>query len=65
MTVTIDGERIHYDADTKLHGHFRCLKCGEIYDFKTESPKDCGLEGFTITQKDVYYSGLCANCTNK
>ncbi len=64
MTVTIDGERIHYDANTKLHGHFRCISCGEIYDFDIEPPKDKGLDGFTITQKDVYYSGVCPHCAN-
>lgn len=65
MPVTIDGERIHYDANTKLHGHFKCTSCHSIYDFETSAPKDKGLDGFEITQKDVYYSGLCAHCVNK
>ena len=33
IPVTIDSGRIHYDADTRFHGHFRCEKCGRIYDF--------------------------------
>lgn len=65
MPVTIDGERIHYDANTNLHGHFKCNKCNEIFDFEALTPKTNGLEGFVVTQKDVYYSGLCASCVNK
>ena len=33
IPVTIDSGRIHYDADTRFHGHFRCEKCGRIYDW--------------------------------
>lgn len=65
IAVTIDGERVHYDANTNLHGHFKCLECGEIFDFEVGIPKTKGLDGFTITQRDVYYSGLCRHCTNK
>lgn len=65
MPVTIDEERIHYDANTNLHGHFKCVKCSRIYDFETSLPQESGLDGFLITQKDVYYSGLCVHCVNK
>ncbi len=63
-TVCIDGERIRYDANTALHGHFRCEGCGKIFDFEVSGLKFKVPEGFIVKQKDVYYSGLC-NCCKK
>ncbi|MEZ3421227.1 MAG: transcriptional repressor [Eubacterium sp.] len=65
IPVMIDGERIRYDADTKLHGHFYCGVCKKIYDFETDQPQVSGLSGFSVKQKDVYYSGICPCCKNK
>ena len=28
-------------------------------------PVENGLNGFTVTRKDVYYSGICPDCNNK
>ncbi len=65
MVVSIDGERIRYDADTSIHGHFRCKDCGKIYDFKVDNVNYELPSGFIVHQKDVYYSGLCPDCSNK
>lgn len=65
IPVTIDSEKIRYDADTSSHGHFRCEKCGRIFDFNCNSSEINGLEDFEIKRKDVYYSGLCGCCKNK
>lgn len=65
IPVRIDEEKIRYDADTSLHGHFRCENCSAIFDFDCRDLKADGLNGFEIRQKDVYYSGLCAECNKK
>lgn len=62
IAVTIDSGRIHYDADTAFHGHFRCEKCGRIFDFAPSIAQENGLQDFIIRQKDVYYSGICRCC---
>lgn len=62
IPVNIDKDKIHYDADTSFHGHFRCINCGEIYDFKCTEGGVCGIDGFEIRHKDVYYSGICSRC---
>ena len=62
IPVTIDSGRIHYDADTRFHGHFRCEKCGRIYDFIPDLIGIQGLDGFTVHHKDVYFSGICSCC---
>ena len=61
-TIGIDGVCIRYDANTDLHGHFRCEKCGKIYDFNVDSLDFRVPDGFSVRRKDVYYSGLCSCC---
>ena len=63
--ITIDGGRIHYDANVNFHGHFICKHCGEIYDFQLEEPVSTLPKGFIVQKKDVYYSGICPSCNNK
>ncbi len=64
QNVKIDSRKTRYDADTGLHGHFLCKRCERIFDFsisKMDIETD-GLDGFEITGKDVYYSGICPEC---
>lgn len=65
IPVKIDTDKIRYDADTRFHGHFKCEKCGKIYDFACEEGTFGGLENFEIKQRDVYYSGICNCCKDK
>ncbi len=62
IPVTIDSDRIRYDADTSFHGHFKCEKCKKIYDFKCTDEKASAIDGFLIKHRDVYYSGICSHC---
>lgn len=62
ISINIDSDRVHYDADINLHGHFKCDKCKKIYDFKIDGIECQGLDGFDVRYKEVYYSGLCADC---
>ena len=62
ISINIDSDRVHYDADISLHGHFKCDKCKKIYDFKIDGIECQGLDGFDVRYKEVYYSGLCADC---
>lgn len=65
IPVTIDGDKIHYDANINFHGHFICSRCGEIYDFDLPEPNADMPIGFSVERKDVYYSGICQSCNNK
>ncbi len=62
IPVTLDAGRVRYDAHTQFHGHFKCECCERIFDFDIDALDYSGLEGFSITNKDVYFSGLCAGC---
>lgn len=65
--INIENLEIRYEFNTKDHGHFKCNNCGNIYDFNidTEVFLTKELEKFQIDDKNVYFKGLCKNCTNK
>ncbi len=67
IQVIIDDNEIRYDAITDLHGHFKCLECGSIYDFPISEIKiDINaIENFQISEKHIYYTGICAFCIKK
>jgi Fe2+ or Zn2+ uptake regulation protein len=63
-TLSMDGLEKRFDLITHDHGHFKCDHCGEIFNFKIEiaSVPIEGLSEFRITEKNVYFYGLCPNC---
>lgn len=65
MVITIDENETRYDADTDLHGHFKCQVCHTVYDFDVVIPEldaEDQLEGFEILEKQMFYYGVCKNC---
>ncbi len=62
--LTIDEREARYDIETSPHGHFKCVKCGAIYDVwdvKVGFDKK-QLKGFDIGSVHVYIRGVCKNC---
>ena len=62
--ITIDEHEARYDADTSLHGHFRCNDCGQIFDVHVEpdSWKLDGIEDFAVNESHIYLKGRCPKC---
>ncbi len=62
--VEIDGTEKRYDILLTNHGHFQCDACGTIYNFQMDIDQVLieGLSQFEITQKNVYFKGLCPDC---
>lgn len=60
----IDADSVRYDIELDGHGHFHCDSCGAIFNFEAElaAPRESGLNGFQVTQRDLYYRGICPNC---
>ncbi len=65
--VTIDAEEQHFDADTGDHGHFRCTKCGELFDFTLphDAAQQLSPNGYSTEIFDVYATGVCPHCQEK
>lgn len=64
QVVTIEDNELRYDITTDTHGHFKCNKCKKIYDFdiNMELFKSNTLENFEVTDKNVYFKGICPSC---
>lgn len=64
ITLDVGDGSIHYDADITPHAHFKCEKCGKIFDILL-TPEDFRKrvpEGFSIERLQLYAFGLCAKC---
>ncbi|MDD5601033.1 MAG: Fur family transcriptional regulator [Actinomycetota bacterium] len=64
--VTIEDNETRYDAEVSVHGHFKCENCGNIFDFPVDEKALCSeiLGDFMITEKNVYFKGICPKCRN-
>lgn len=62
--LAMDTEERRYDADTALHGHFHCHRCGGIADFSLDASVVQSLipDGFTVQNQGIYFSGTCPAC---
>lgn len=64
LLITIEDNETRYDADVSVHGHFKCEKCNRVTDFSLglEELIVEELAGFQISQKHVYFKGICDRC---
>lgn len=64
--VNIENTESRYDAIPEEHGHFKCRKCGKIYDFHFDMNMiDSQIPpGFIVSEKDVFFKGICRECLN-
>ncbi len=62
--LTIDSNEIRYDPDPMVHAHFKCLKCGSIFDIPIEpSYADMFIaEEHEVKERHYYLKGTCKNC---
>ena len=66
-TVRIGNNEARYDGDTSTHGHFKCNKCGIIYDFNVnmDELKLSALDNFKVNEYHIYLKGVCKNCNTE
>lgn len=67
IIITIDEGEARYDADIKLHGHFKCLECGVVEDVEIDlGDKEIEeLKEYEIKEKHIYFRGKCKKCKEK
>lgn len=64
--LEIEASNMRYDLGAQQpHSHFICRECGSITDMEMPSgvSSDRLSTGYTIVSVDVYYKGLCPDCT--
>ncbi|MDI9495448.1 MAG: transcriptional repressor [Bacillota bacterium] len=66
-SLIIDENEARFDGVTDNHGHFKCSKCGKIYDFDINMDALAAdrLDNFEINEKTVYFKGICSGCLSK
>ncbi len=63
FTVAGDNE-LRYEYLNSPHAHFKCIKCGKIYDLELDCDvfKKKEINGFKINKALVYFEGICKRC---
>ena len=64
------GEPKRFDPDTREHHHFRCIKCGNIKDFRNELYDNLEIpekfkKEFKVLKKRIVLEGICRSCSKK
>jgi Fur family peroxide stress response transcriptional regulator len=63
--INIDNKRVFFDPNPEVHGHFRCNRCGRLYDFPVNEDMVRQLAAATphnVTEIQLYLYGLCTEC---
>ena len=68
--LNLDGTVSRYEDKKDGHYHFRCEKCGKIFDL--DEPVNHALDkkiakktGFTVNYHQLEFRGLCKECQSK
>lgn len=62
-TVKTNDNTERYDKIFNKNNHFICKKCNKIYDiFEENKNNKQNINGHTILDIDITYSGICENC---
>ena len=65
LVLNIEEKNVHFDGDTHPHNHFRCIKCGKIFDLPLNENINFANEqynGFEVIDTQVYHKGFCPKC---
>lgn len=62
--ILIEEDEVRFDCFNKPHVHFKCKKCGKIYDIFKKCPilKYKEVNGHKIEEHHIYLIGICKNC---
>lgn len=62
--ITIEGSEVRFDVFMEPHAHFKCEKCGKIFDIPYENVafnlKE--IDGNKIKNTEIFFFGTCKNC---
>lgn len=63
--VTIEENETRYDADTSIHGHFKCSRCQKIYDLplNLSTGKIAESSEHKIIEFHLNFKGICKYCS--
>ena len=64
IVLIIEENETRYDADTSIHGHFKCEKCKVVYDLTVDIARiDIpDLNCHQINEHHFDFKGICEKC---
>jgi Fe2+ or Zn2+ uptake regulation protein len=64
--IVIEENETRYDSVMNVHGHFKCEKCGRIFDVNINKGaiEEKALKDFEIKEQHYYFKGICKDCAN-
>jgi Fe2+ or Zn2+ uptake regulation protein len=68
--IRIKEDRFNYDGVEHHHHHFRCSRCGSVFNIEGdilldfEKTNESGVVGL-VEEYDVMLKGVCMNCKRK
>jgi Fur family peroxide stress response transcriptional regulator len=67
QAITIEDNEVKYDATVDEHAHFKCTKCGNIYDINMDTKISSikTLSGHLVHERQLYFKGICRLCQKK
>lgn len=65
--LNLNGTVSRFEAKQERHYHFRCEKCGKVFDVNLPVDKEldrnvASRTGFKISYHELEFRGLCHNC---
>ena len=65
--LKLNGTVSRYEAKRESHYHFRCEKCGRVFDLDEPINKELDEKvskrtGFTVSSHQTEFRGLCKDC---
>ena len=70
LQLEFAGTPIRFDGDTRIHNHFRCDRCGHIFNVYEVLDKDMDdrlakQTGFKVSHHRLEFRGLCKGCQSE
>ena len=64
VALSLFENELRYEYNTEPHIHFKCIKCGKIYDISKafECLNNKEIEGHKVLEHHVNLKGICKNC---
>ncbi len=67
VALSLFENEVRYEFNTEPHIHFKCIKCGKIYDISKsfECFKNEKIEGHKVSEHHINLKGICKSCLKK
>lgn len=60
--LPLESGELRYDADISEHAHFKCEKCGKVYDLFMKINLPRLPDDFTLSRSQLFFWGKCSCC---